>query len=456
MLICALDYPGSGNDLTCTIDGKNMEALARASGITDVTVAVNEQCTVANVRHMVQTVAARCQPYDTFIFNYSGHGTSVTDTDNDEDDGQDEAFVFVDEQGNINVDTALMTDDEFSALILKVLPPTVTVICIADCCHSGSIMDFVRPEWKGRKAISISGCRDTQTSGDTGNGGICTHSLLLAIESLTQKGLKQYSVGKLFNETINQDNTVFASPQDITLDKTRSTNQNDINWPLIPKTTYKAPYQKKATAPSSTYTTTGPAPSSTYTTTGQAPSSTYTTTGQATTTAAPTTQVISPSFSSYVLPNPGGSASASAPAFTPSSLVLPPGTQAIPTAHGTQAMPATSYVMPAGSQVMQGTSYVMPSVGLIHGGQYMMQSTPAPAQSYVVQASGYPVMQQGKPAFSYVHSSANTPTIMCGTGAVNAGRLQATQAVPTSNAGIAPYQYLSASPVYSPRGAKES
>merc|ERR1712176_902555 len=179
---------------------------------------------------------------DIFLFFYAGHGTSVTDTDGDEEDHKDEAYVCVTSTGQLDLQNSLLTDDEFSSAVCSALPHGAFMLNVSDCCHSGSICDFKRPCWNGRKAISIAGCRDTQTSGDTGNGGICTHAMLLAIESLQKKGKDNYTVQQFFNEVLSQDDATFASPQDITIDSTKSAKPSQMPWPLIPKSPFTAPY----------------------------------------------------------------------------------------------------------------------------------------------------------------------------------------------------------------------
>ena len=134
--------------------------------------------------------------------------------------------------------------------------PQTTIIAICDCCHSGTIMDFIKPAWNNRKAVSISGSRDAQTSGDTDAGGICTHSILLAIESLQRQGLQSYLCKKLFKETLAQDEAVFSSEQDITLNRSAGCMQMGIPWPLVPKTLYTAPYRRPGYMSNKTSTTT--------------------------------------------------------------------------------------------------------------------------------------------------------------------------------------------------------
>lgn len=248
VLIIALDYKGTANELSCTVDGNNMQALARAAGIQDVVVLYDHQATKARVEQAIASIGARCGPEDTVLVNYSGHGTSVTDYDGDEVDGQDEAYVLVDESGQAipPTENSLMTDDELSDCLISKLPAGINLVVISDCCHSGSIVDLGKPAWRGRKAVSISGCRDTQTSGDTGHGGICTHSLLMAIEALQKKGKSSYTVGELFRQTVKIDDEVFNSPQDITIHCSHGVSQHGITWPLVPKTSYTAPYRNHA------------------------------------------------------------------------------------------------------------------------------------------------------------------------------------------------------------------
>jgi len=114
-------------------------------------------------------------------------------------------------------------------------------LIISDCCHSGTICDFTGPKWAGRHAFSISGCRDSQTSGDTGNGGICTHSLLMAVERMQKKGKQNYTLADVYRELIIVDDSHFNSPQDIQCQSAKGVHAKELVWPLIPKGPYKAP-----------------------------------------------------------------------------------------------------------------------------------------------------------------------------------------------------------------------
>lgn len=247
VVICALDYKQTSNPLSCSIDGRNMEALVRSCGIPEqnITAMYDEQCTKDNVSDVVRDIAGKCGANDYFIFYYSGHGTNLQDISGDEEDGEDEAFCFVTPDGQINFDSC-MSDDDFSELMTSSLDPDVKTIILTDCCHSGTIADFETGDWKERKAISLTGCLDNQTSGDIGKGGIFTHSMLLAIQELKQEGDDDYSVAKLYNMTVDKDDEVFHSKQDITMQCAPGFRPNSMAWPLVPDGSWTAPLNHRS------------------------------------------------------------------------------------------------------------------------------------------------------------------------------------------------------------------
>jgi hypothetical protein len=245
VLICALDYKRTSNPLTCTIDGNNFAALCEQCNAKTVHKLFDEEATVPAVKEALTTLASKCGPDDYFIFYYSGHGTNLPDQDGDEADHQDEAFCLVDDRGQVSFETCLR-DDEFADIVTTCVHTETRVLMISDCCHSGTVADLSKDEWDGYRAISISGCTDKQTSGDTGRGGICTHSLLLAIDKLQQAGDDDYSVGALYNATLREDERVFDSAQDITIQAADAISYNSMAWPLIPPNRYQAPLNRAA------------------------------------------------------------------------------------------------------------------------------------------------------------------------------------------------------------------
>mmetsp|Transcript_149957 Transcript_149957/g.272699 ORF Transcript_149957/g.272699 Transcript_149957/m.272699 type:complete len:294 (+) Transcript_149957:92-973(+) len=242
MLVCAIDYKGTSAPLTCTQDGDNIIALARQCGISDITYMKDNQCTKEGVLGGIRQVGATCNPGDYFIFFYAGHGANIPDDDGDEPDGQDEALCTVTADGNIDFD-AFVRDDEFAATVVASVPQGTNVLVLCDCCHSGTIGDFGHGVWGGHYALSMSGCKDDQTSGDTGKGGIWTHSCLIAIEELQKEGKTGYSCAQLYNMQLEKDNKVFNSAQDIMIKwSTDLGGPQNMAWPLIPLSPYKAPW----------------------------------------------------------------------------------------------------------------------------------------------------------------------------------------------------------------------
>jgi len=240
VLICGLDYKNTRAPLTCTMDAQNILNLCRACGVMDIVLMLDNQCTKENVKQQIEAIGNRCKENDYFVFFFAGHGMEVADQDGDEDDGQDEAMVLVDRYGQIPRH-AWMTDDEFSECLTQSIPQETQLLLLVDCCHSATIGDLSKDIWDDFSCVSICGCKDNQTSGDMGKGGIFTHSLLMAIDNLQKKTEDDYSVGKAYNVCLQFDNTVFRSAQDITLQTTSSVTPGGMAWPLIPQYTYISP-----------------------------------------------------------------------------------------------------------------------------------------------------------------------------------------------------------------------
>lgn len=154
---------------------------------------------------------------DLVVIHYSGHGSSITDTSGDESDGRDEVICPSD------YPTRGMLKDDIIAYLLAGFPSYTRVVTIFDSCHSGTVTDLPF-KWSGKipmrengnrmqaKIISISGCRDAETSADTQTGGALTTTLVNILSrnknycnnvfdlvsmlnfSLTQAGFEQRSV----------------------------------------------------------------------------------------------------------------------------------------------------------------------------------------------------------------------------------------------------------------------
>lgn len=158
-----------------------------------------------NMRMALFWLVQGCQPGDSLLFHYSGHGSRQRNYNGDEADGYDETLCPLDFETQ-----GMIVDDEINATIVRTLPHGVRLHAIIDACHSGTVLDLHflcrmnrngqyvwedhRPRsgiWKGTNGgdvISLSGCDDNQTSADTSalskitSTGAMTFCFIQAIE----------------------------------------------------------------------------------------------------------------------------------------------------------------------------------------------------------------------------------------------------------------------------------
>ncbi|KAJ4957570.1 hypothetical protein NE237_024681 [Protea cynaroides] len=214
-VICGISYKNSRNELKgCINDAKCMRHLLinrynfPESSILMLTEEETDPYripTKQNLRMAMYWLVQSCQPGDSLVFHYSGHGSQQRNYNGDEVDGYDETLCPLDFENQ-----GMIVDDEINATIVRPLPYGVKLHAIIDCCHSGTMLDlpFVcrmnrsgqyvwedqRPPsgvWKGTnggEAISFSGCDDDQTSADTSalsritSTGAMTYCFIQAIE----------------------------------------------------------------------------------------------------------------------------------------------------------------------------------------------------------------------------------------------------------------------------------
>ena len=74
---------------------------------------------------------------DVVFFHYSGHGGRLPDDNGDEDDGYDETLIPLDfkKSGQIR-------DDDLLKILVHPMPANVSLTCLMDCCHSGTVLDL--------------------------------------------------------------------------------------------------------------------------------------------------------------------------------------------------------------------------------------------------------------------------------------------------------------------------
>lgn len=78
-----------------------------------------------------------CQPGDSLVFHYSGHGSQQRNYSGDEADGYDETLCPLDFETQ-----GMIVDDEINETIVKPLPHGVKLHALIDACHSGTVLDL--------------------------------------------------------------------------------------------------------------------------------------------------------------------------------------------------------------------------------------------------------------------------------------------------------------------------
>ncbi|KAK6455679.1 putative cysteine protease [Scheffersomyces xylosifermentans] len=90
-----------------------------------------------NILDAIGWLTKDAQPNDSLFFHYSGHGGQTPDKDGDEADGNDEVIYPLD------FETAgFIDDDDLHRLLVNPLPKGARLTALFDSCHSGSVLDL--------------------------------------------------------------------------------------------------------------------------------------------------------------------------------------------------------------------------------------------------------------------------------------------------------------------------
>ncbi|KAL5636511.1 hypothetical protein ACGC1H_000461 [Rhizoctonia solani] len=162
--------------------------------------------TRTNIIRYISWLVGDAEPDDSLFFHFSGHGSNQDDLDGDEYDGKDESICPTDYET-----AGVLVDDELHELLVKPLPEGAGLTALFDSCHSGSVLDLPwtyetsgaikqpddlqgeaedeavaidahqkRFKWSPADVVSLSGCRDSQTSADAQFGGLPSGALSYA------------------------------------------------------------------------------------------------------------------------------------------------------------------------------------------------------------------------------------------------------------------------------------
>ncbi|XP_064992119.1 metacaspase-1-like isoform X2 [Musa acuminata AAA Group] len=214
-VICGVTYRNTRNELMGSINGaKCMKYLLinRFSFPESNIIMLTEDerdpykiPTKHNIRMAMYWLVQGCQPGDSLVFFYSGHGSQRRDYSGEEADGYDETLCPLDFRTQ-----GMIVDNEINATMVRPLSRGVKLLAIIDACHSGTMLDLPylcrmnrsghyawedhRPRngaWKGTsggEVIAFSGCDDNQTSVQTtalsgiASTGAMTYCFIQAIE----------------------------------------------------------------------------------------------------------------------------------------------------------------------------------------------------------------------------------------------------------------------------------
>lgn len=90
-----------------------------------------------NIINAMQWLVRDARPNDSYFFHISSHGGLVPDQDGDEEDGFDSCIYPVDFER-----AGPIIDDEMHDIMVKALPPGCKLTALFDCCHSGTALDL--------------------------------------------------------------------------------------------------------------------------------------------------------------------------------------------------------------------------------------------------------------------------------------------------------------------------
>lgn len=185
-LLIGNDYVGTPYELSgCVPDIQKTYAELIKAGvplenitiISDAWDKANDFPSRDNIINASKKLVNGAMPGDFIFTHYSGHGGDAPDSSGDEKDGQDETICPVTGDD--------IKDDELCRVFSK-LNSQARSFNMFDSCHSGTVLDLSNnlDGEGGRKpvpgqplpgsTVSISGCRDKQTSADFGTNGAMT------------------------------------------------------------------------------------------------------------------------------------------------------------------------------------------------------------------------------------------------------------------------------------------
>lgn len=173
-LLIGINYTNTPYQLNGCIDDVNRmsEFLKDFNDIKILNDLTQTKPTKVNILNEFKNLLINSNSDDLLFFYFSGHGSYIYDKNNDEQDKKDEMII--------GCDFNQVIDDELKSTLINYLKKDVTIFCLFDSCHSGTMLDLKYTyldtnnydkysennnvtECQGN-VIMISGCMDNQTS----------------------------------------------------------------------------------------------------------------------------------------------------------------------------------------------------------------------------------------------------------------------------------------------------
>lgn len=150
-LLIGINYVGQNGELAgCVNDVKMMRRFLDEQGFSgakdrmrvltddqDRPTSGDGQPTGQNIIKGMEWLLQDARPGDSLFLHYSGHGGQAKDDANDEEDGMDETLIPSDYQKSGQI-----RDDTVFKMLVAPLKKDVQLVCVFDCCHSGTILDL--------------------------------------------------------------------------------------------------------------------------------------------------------------------------------------------------------------------------------------------------------------------------------------------------------------------------
>jgi len=144
-VLIGINYVGQEGELSgCHNDAMNMkEYLMDVHGFKgeNMTILLDDgvhiEPTRENILNAYKALVQASQAGDVCFCHYSGHGGRLRDENGDEEDQYDETLIPVDYAG-----AGQIRDDDLYKIVVAKMPQGVTLTCLMDCCHSGTVLDL--------------------------------------------------------------------------------------------------------------------------------------------------------------------------------------------------------------------------------------------------------------------------------------------------------------------------